>query len=1477
MRKVLIELKNLIKKQFKKEKSSYVVATLAILLVLGTAYVFMSPAFTINTDDSSSMVETPSESTDEKVQSSTVADSSTINDSSRVTEQSTEASKEDTEEFKSSGTLNVETDDVTVNVDYEDETFSEAVDLKVTPVTETTAIDQKLTSYLANKKQKLVQTRTYDITFLNKNGDEVEPSKDVKVSMNFKSNIQSSSVPSDWKFYHFAGNNLDNVEDLTSKKDTTITQDSSDSLTNVEFTSNQFSEYTIADVTYADFAPFLTGYSYDESSVKEDLSTEELTVALELKFKINKDNLIDDKNYCLALPEGANLSHNIELNKEYTGTTGSGSDKKEAFKYKFLQDGGRYYLAISFLDDYIEGLDTGEDALGNIEYTALYGTRFKDDSGDYNISYSSGLTVKIPAEDVTKNYDLTTTKKGTASYEEDTAYANYTVTVDSKYGTPGEINLNDTLTASGISIDSVDQVSVTYSTYVGDTSNVTATEAVNIAPNFDTANKTWSMTLPQMVSGGVNADGKPIGHFYTINYRYKIADLAPGREVQLLNKINATSSGGKYKLIPSDSEVINLKLNDITKSGNYDSTTGLINWTIVVNSNGNDIAGATLSDDNFSKASNLTLSPDGEGYTIERDSNDKVSHIKFNAISNGVNTKSYTITYTTPATNSKWDATKIKNTAYLDDDGDKTTTTDRSKDSAEVTVPGDGNLVKEFVSEHDTSDSDVKAFTWKATITMPDDDKLVSGTKFKDVLHQGSDSSRDSTIHWYTKAQLQELYEQLTAAFGADTFTLKAKVQESDGYTDYSALDNNAKYTEFMITLTSDVSSSEDISFQYSSSAKLNGGSTVDFDNEISSDSHDSKVNHTYVDTSNVIKMDGNENQATSIVNSEDGTVTWKVKIRLADDIQSMTVTDTLPSNVNLVGFSYGQHTSQIAATISGSSISAGSDTADVSNIALDGNISSDKVVTLNFSTTNGQSLKNNIGNQDEFWLTFTTFCTEIPETGITKAVSLTNNVTVTVDGHEYGSDSQKQNVTIGKASAGPITKSGSWNNDERRLHYSIAINPTAADLLADSDDLTLEDKFTFDHAKDILSVILNQGSVKLYYTDSGIEVPTSEWSWKVSTINPPYDLFDSNQAKFESTLTVNLKDKTAYTLVYDYDILRIHPDSIGHYNPTNEATLSGVASGSSSTNTRFNWLEVSTSGSVDAEKTYTICKVDSENNNLALAGAIFTVYKHDDDGDDSNDEEITSYPTDADGQINIRKSNLPNTFTKDNYYYFKETSAPPGYKPPSNPQKYYFYYDPDQTKEPEADGILGATNLAIFNDFVRIPNEEEKVETTDITVDKKWFTASGDEYDSADGSITYDLHQVATPEGGGTSTDSVLQSDITLNHENGWTKTHKDLPLSGKVDDTEVRYTYYVTEHEVPGFTATYANDAGTSEVASNVATSSGTLTIKNTAQEAYVLPETGGLGTLLQYLFGILAIIVGLGLLVFKVNRYRRKGGQI
>ena len=69
----------------------------------------------------------------------------------------------------------------------------------------------------------------------------------------------------------------------------------------------------------------MTGYSYDESSVQEDLSTEELTISLKLSFKINQTDLTSEKNYYLALPDDTSIGADITLGTEYTGRDGNGT------------------------------------------------------------------------------------------------------------------------------------------------------------------------------------------------------------------------------------------------------------------------------------------------------------------------------------------------------------------------------------------------------------------------------------------------------------------------------------------------------------------------------------------------------------------------------------------------------------------------------------------------------------------------------------------------------------------------------------------------------------------------------------------------------------------------------------------------------------------------------------------------------------------------------------------------------------------------------------------------------------------------------------------------------------------------------------------------------------------------------------------------------------------------------------------------
>ena len=1465
MVKLWAKLAILIKKRVQDSIIAKIALALSVVIVFCTTYLLILPALTISTGNSSAVFQSQDGSSSQV--ESTAESSQETNQTENSSQTTSTESSQEKKDMSQAGTLNAETSDITVNVSYEDNTFSEPVQLKVKPVEDTSAIDNKLTTLLSESKQELSQAHSYDISFVTDDGREVEPSKDVKVSMNFKNDLSTSDdKQAGWKLYHFVDNDINQVQDLTESTDTDIKETSEGAVESIDFKSNTFSTYTLAGVTYADFSGYLTGYTYDEKTVQKDLSTEELTVSLKLTFNINQTNLAKEKRYYLALPDDTSIGKDIKLETEYTGRDKNNVD---AFKYQFKKDNNKYYLLITFLDSYVAKMGNGVQSNGYIDYEAVFGLTHETSHDGYTVKFSDGVTIEIPADKITKNYDLSTSKTGKVSYDGDTPYINYTVTVDSKYGTPGKIDLTDTLTASGISIADVDNVSITKSTYAGSTSNVTSTETVSKSPTFDTANGTWSLTLDQLTSDGTDSDGNAIGHFYTITYRYKVADLTAGENVTASNTVNAVSKDDSDKRETSSSTSVDLKLNEVKKSGTYDSSTGKITWTITVNPNGNDIAGAILKDSFLSEASDLKISPSDTGYTIQYDSSGNVSKIKFNAVSDGKNTNNYTITYTTDVTDTGWSSSKVKNTVTLDDDGDTTTTDDQTKDSSSPSVPGSGDLTKTFVSEEDTDDSDVKVLNWKTKITMPASGVIEKGTNFRDFLTDPY--NQNSEVHWYTKAQLQDLYKKLVKFFGDSKFTLKACQKPWDGYTNYEDLDNNTKYTEFQIILTDDFKSSKNIVLQYQSTAKLNGNANLDFWNTISSADHSSQAKYHHTDNSNVIKMDGDENHATTKKTSTDGVVTWKVKVNLSDDATSMTVTDTLPEGVSLTGLTYGQHWGQISAVISGTSITSGENGWGTYNINLTGSISDDNVVTLNFSTTDGKTLKNNIGGNNDFWLTFTTTYNNLPEEGTLVTDTLTNTVSVIVDGdQDYGSDSQTQIITFGKDKqvVKPITKTGSWDNNNRALHYSLSINPSAEDLVDGTDELTLTDVLTF-YGEDI-SVALNQSSVKLYYADSGEEVPTSEWSWKVS-------LTDNGYGTYTSTLTVTLKDATAYTLSYDYLVSKENPDTSSTYWPTNTATLSGLSNGSTGTTTEVAWSKIGTDAGIDTEKSYTINKVDADNYGLGLANAVFTVYKYDGDDDDSNDEAIAPYTTDANGHITITKSNLPSTFTEGKFYYFKETKAPSGYELPDSPRKYYFYYNTENTITPT--GVLsGAVNLAKVSDSAYVENE--KIKTIDLTINKKWFTADGDETSRSDGSITYDVIQVATAKDG-TSTESTYLSGETLSHDDDWTKTYTELPVSGTDSSgNAVTYTYYVKENAVSGYDTSYTNsnnDVPTEEAADMaIASDSATITIKNKAQKQYNLPETGGSGVKMHYVLGAALVLLTTGLIILKAYKTYQAGGD-
>ncbi|SCW39339.1 Cna protein B-type domain-containing protein [Streptococcus equinus] len=1514
MVKLWAKLAILIKKRVHDSIIAKIALALSVVIVFCTTYLLILPALTISTGNSSAVFQSQDGSSSQV--ESTAESSQETNQTENSSQTTSTESSQEKKDMSQAGTLNAETSDITVNVSYEDNTFSEPVQLKVKPVEDTSAIDNKLTTLLSESKQELSQAHSYDISFVTDDGREVEPSKDVKVSMNFKNDLSTSDdKQAGWKLYHFVDNDINQVQDLTESTDTDIKETGDGAVESIDFKSNTFSTYTLAGVTYADFSGYLTNYSFDTNSTKLDLATNQVTTKLTLDFtNLSQADLVKRNDYYLSLPE----SVIVNTSEEYNVLDHSGN---KAGTFHFHQDEkGRYYMLIHFNDDYVHKLAPGTSIDGDLYYDMTLKSIAKNDNGDYVADFSDRVHVTITEQNITKNYDINTKKKSELKYEGDIPYITYTVTVDSLNGTPSTISVSDaisdfsSLTGLGIAIDSVDSISVKKSTYTGSSSNVTKTENVSATPKFDKSKGKWSLNLPQLTSGGIASNGQAIGHFYTITYRYKLSGLKVGSMVSVKNKVTATSkTNDNDKVSKSSYSEVTLKLNDIKKTGKYDDKTGLITWTITVNPDGNDIGGATLKDDFFKDATSITVAlKDGSSassFFHYYDSNNKqlddnikdfskVAYIRFSGQKGKEsNTKSYVITYTTKATNLEWGQNKITNKAILDDDGDQTS------DEETVTVPGSssgsgsesgtGGLSKTVVGEKDGLDSDTKIITWKVTITMPSSGviKAVDAngrkTNFRDCLKDPYDQKFEH--HWYTKAQLKVLYQNLVEVFGEEGFTLEARQNGWGAYTDYNKLDDDAHYSEFQIELTKDFTSNQkEVFFQYDSTAKFDNRQIVS--NEITSEGSSASADF----SPKVLKMDGDGNPGTTTKTSEDGIVTWKIKVNLASALnaKSMTITDTLPDGVSLTGLTYGKYNDLVTASLKGSKITGGGDSWRVKNISLSGNISGNKI-TLKFKSTNKDSIINNTKGTEydkDFWITVTTTYNNIPEVGKKVTANLTNTVTVSVNGKAYDSDDQTQIVTIGKDSPGSpsegsdstkISKvqTGETNNQNKGsvntdsvgythvLNYSVDINSQAEDLASGSDTLTLTD--TIEYYKEHVTYTLLQSSVVLYDANGNI-VPNSAWSWTYKDVAKNKDY--PTQTRY-GIITVTLPDSGHYTLKYNY---QISDASNGAYlNAKNTAKLEGVNKGTSEITTPYQYLEQSGGGNVYSKGTYTLTKVDEKNFGITLPGAEFKVYQY------GNDKKaIATYTTDKNGEIHITNSDSKQKYQYEAVYYVVETKAPAGYEDPKNPTKYYFTYSKVNTNLDFVPIELKGKVKDLSNDpgLDLVPNK--KIKQTNLTVKKEWLDADGKTTSvvGPDVSVKYKLMQAVITQGKIHSEvykDSQrVYDNLELNQKNNWKTTFTDLP----VEKDGERCFYYVEEYSYPGYDTSYSNGFETSTIPIVMATDSedGQITIKNKAQKQYELPETGGSGVKMHYVLGAALVLLTTGLIILKAYKTYQAGGD-
>lgn len=1433
---------------------------LSVVVVFCTTYALVLPALTLSSSSSSSVVQQEKEtSVTETVEStqSTQDAATTFSTAQEVETQQSSTIQESAPQptGNQAGQFEVEADNVIVKVSYEAETFTEAVSLKVSAIDDSSGYEQKLSSLLEEKNQILTQTYSYDIAFVNATGVEVEPSKAVDVSIQFKDAVTSTNLQDGWKLYHFINNDVNEVEDLTSDKTTEIKQDRAENITGVEFKTDSFSPYVIAGTSYEDFKPYIVSGNFQGTTTETLHSDGSRTLQTDLKldYDIPKTELNKSKSYAIELPQDTTWT-NINENQEYTGKDGG----RDAYKYRFVQENGKKYIVISFLDSYLA--TAGDKVHGDLIYTATIGQTYRKETGNYEIPFTDKVTITVPSDKIEEKeepqqaqYDLSSKKEGSVTYDGDNAYLNYTVEVSSNKGTKDVVNLTDTLKVDGFKIESFEKLSVIRTDSNGAEANLTD------STNLNYSNGKFTTQLPKL-----SANQK-----YKITYRYKISGFPAGKSTNIGNGLDLTTPD-----IPNQHQDKHLEVyrNKIGKTGQYDPSTNKIKWTITVNENKNDIAGAELKDTMIAQASDVQITPSNgatktaTGYT-------------FSATDGGKNTNKYVITYTTDAGKKpdSWNAQakNVTNTATFTDGGESSSTS--------ATTPGGigdtGGLAKKFDKIEATGDSKLKMLTWTSTIKVPGDGIIPKGTEFTDTLSGNHNNAW--TEHYYTNKQIDAIYSLLVDRFGAGNFEFSVweSGQGTWQWSNYDSSNSQKTYRQFKFRLLKDYRSSKDIDLTYTSTANVE--SIINFDNTIGTTGFSQKAEYRYDANSKVTKMDGSqstsdgkeyETKDTSHTINADGTITWVVKVALEDNSTSLTLTDTPPVGLTLVGVKYGvRNGNQTDLKYEGDKLSyALNKYYNAFKIIVDGTVNTDGSVVLNFSAAEGTTLKaetkanqSTYGDNLYVWFTFKSTDGALDE-NVTK--SYTNKVSATLDGSPAGEDDHTQKITITPSQK--VSKGGSWSNDNREVNYKLDINPYAEDLAAGKASYTVTD--TLEYREDLLTNLsydLKQESVKLYDSNNQ-ELDKSLWSWTVEKTK-------DSSGVYKSVLKLTVPNKQKLRLEYSYTVSReVAADDKTDLSVKNTAEVSGFKSGKTENTVSYTWQKMSTSGTAQTTKYFKLTKVDLNNFAIVLPNAIFEVREN------ITDKVVATYKTGTDGILYVTKDGKEaiskiEDLKNDTLYYIIEVTSPDGYKLPdtSNQKRYYFYFSDTNSLPSNIGGLATSlpemTNLAKQSKQEFVENEQLPP-TTSVTVDKKWQNADGSDAQRTSGKIIVSLKRISDID---TTPVEIESREVT--YDGGqWQTTFNNLPTKG---DNGEYYTYFVEEQAVDGYKATYSNASKTSEKPSDVAVSSGTITITNKAQKAYNLPKTGGIGLEPVYLWGIILVALGILLLSLKLYRTYQGGGLL
>ena len=1167
-------------------------------------------------------------------------------------------------------------------------------------------------------------------------------------------------------------------------------------------------------------------------------------IRLTIDYSLAKDVISQDNpSLTYQLP-----TKGLQLNETKTGPIKQKGTDKEVGQFTIDENG---LVTLTFTD---QTFLNGAPFDGTFQFKATL--HHEGDKETFEVNFGDKFTMEIE-----KVKDLTLTKTYANSKEVTPGQLYYDdngnvciwfdVTASSVHGTDKEkVNLTDTLLGT---VES--RFYLADGSY--DESNIQLYKVDSKGTKTPMDNNNWKLTTNSDGRPTIEANGLPAleaGESYLLRYMVKIPREDLEKDAAKYPQIRNTAHAEAGEITANITQKVSFDKKRIEKSGNYDASTGLIEWTIIVRTplasiSGSYLAGTTLRDD---LPEGITI-PAGENVVISVGSfRDEVDGQKF--LEDGytfperVTTSQYTITFrsTVPA-----DGSSVTNKATL-------------KRGENGTVYEADDTVKNYAGKWGLTKTHVKTegdiAYWNLTATNSTGD---SSFTLVDTLHNAVDTA-GKTIdgsHYAYADELQlalEQYLQLTLLdnttldyseakqyltvtyYNADGSTVQPEDHKTKVMSFAIAVDMGTASPARILTLT-EIPTRED-------RTNTPEGETWTYKNEaeVRKDSktvaHDSAEDSykSYKKFEKLVSTDNREtyNEGSTVDYKEVKDQRLRYKIELTTDAnptENIEIVDTLPDGTSFDAKSPKNN----ALYIDDVQIPFSGQTDNHWTLKYD---ESTRTVTV---TVNKDSTALQDGKPHQIRYEYEARFKDDPAWNdpSTSQVTYTNNAS-------WGKEHDSTRTTVTRE-ATVLTKIGEQVGNTNRIKYRVVINPTGADLSANGGDtVTLRDKLSPSQGAQASGI---RSTVKLYefeYENDKVQLG-AQLSSSRYTIEEP-------AAGEEAWLVMKIPNHTALVLEYECEV---DPGDAVTPSVTNEVTIED----------KYTSGDYKPSLSIDASATASrgqlLLNKTNSYTGAPLAGATFQVSEY---VAGTGWKTVNAKTTEADGQLlwYITGSGNDGSLQPDKLYRIVETKEPDGYLLDSKP-RYFIFNMKDETEEIAfqkatgadseltVDGISIKAEDVIFNTSssmttVNVPNSYNK-----LTVHKVWLDqATNHEINAPVDEIEVQLYSYRKDS---PDVKTAVGSLVTLKATEGWSYTWEKQDIPAK--DTDGTPLYYVVQEVTTGnWIVTDRNNEGIS---------TGEIVLTNTVFDGYELPSTGGMGTAP---FAVLGGLTAAGAALLLVRRRKK-----